>query len=384
MGSENGRPDEQPVHRVTFVVSEEASAMARLEAPKAEADFQQARRELKRTKDLWESNLASRAEYGAAQDRYVAAKAKLDSLRTETGPYGFYIGKYEVTQAQWQAVMGNNPSHFKNRDNCPVESVSWNDVQEFLDKLNDRNDGFRYRLPTEAEWEFASRAATQVTDDATYVNGMAWHDKNSGGKTHPVGQLSPNQFQLHDMLGNVWEWCLDWYHETYNGAPTDGSAQLTQKGVEGFTGGARVLRGGSYQVDPFDLRPSSRYRYAPDHRYMGFGFRVVAARSPAKSITTDAKVAMMRANSGPRGSRIAITADRSLNDYEAYHRGERFYVMLPVVDIQGADVVRGPGFSDVKVLRSANGTVVSFLLMDGWYARVEQRANQLDVVFRRH
>lgn len=279
MGSENGRPDEKPVHRVAFVVDEAAAAMARLEAPKLEADFQQARRELKRSKDLWESNLASRAEYDAAQDRYIAAKAKLDSLRTETGPYGFYIGKYEVTQAQWQAVMGNNPSHFRNCDNCPVESVSWNDAQEFLDKLNDRNDGFRYRLPTEAEWEYACRASTVFSAHDDYAKTVAWYHKNSDGKTHPVGQLSPNTFQLHDMHGNVWEWCLDWYHESYNGAPTDGSGQLTQKGVEGFTGGARVLRGGSYQVDAWDLRPSSRYRYVPDYRYMGFGFRVVAVRS---------------------------------------------------------------------------------------------------------
>lgn len=275
MGSNGGNPDEQPIHNVTFVVDEVASAVGRFEFPKAEAEVQAARRDLKRIRNLWESALASKAEYDAAQDRYIAAKAKLDSLRTTTGEYGFYIGKYEVTQAQWQTVMGGNPSYFKNCDNCPVEQVSWIDVQEFLEKLNERNDGFRYRLPTEAEWEYACRAGTG-SDHAGNVDRLAWYDKNSGEKTHPVGQRAPNPFGLYDMTGNVWEWCLDSYHKSYDGAPTDGSAWLSQQKVEGFDSYTRVLRGGSYQVDVWDLRSSSRYRYAPDHRYMSFGFRVVA------------------------------------------------------------------------------------------------------------
>ena len=130
---------------------------------------------------------------------------------------GFYLGKTEVTQSQWQAVMGDNPSYSKDGgDDCPVEMVPWNDVQEFIGKLNARSGGERYRLPTEAEWEYAARAGTttdtyagNVTEpngNDPVVNRIAWYRENSGGQPQPVGQKAPNGFGLYDMLGNVWEW----------------------------------------------------------------------------------------------------------------------------------------------------------------------------------
>ena len=133
------------------------------------------------------------------------------------------MGRYEVTQAQWQAVMGNNPSNFKGCDQCPVETVSWDDAQEFIRKLNAQNDGYKYRLPSEAEWEYACRAGT-TGDYAGNLDEMAWYGKNSGGKTHSVGQKQANGLGLYDMHGNVWEWVEDRYHHNYNRAPTDGSA----------------------------------------------------------------------------------------------------------------------------------------------------------------
>lgn len=151
---------------------------------------------------------------------------------------GFYIGKYEVTQAQWRAVMGNNPSSFKG-DNRPVENVSWNDAQEFCRKLSQMT-GKTYRLPSEAEWEYAARAGT-TGPYAGNLDAMGWYEKNSGGKTQPVGQKQANAWGLFDMHGNVWEWCEDFWHANYNGAPTDGSAWLS-----GGDSRYRVLRGGSW------------------------------------------------------------------------------------------------------------------------------------------
>jgi formylglycine-generating enzyme required for sulfatase activity len=189
--------------------------------------------------------------------------------------YSFYISKYEVTQAQWQAVMGNNPSSFKGDlaepfIKLPVEQVSWDDAQIFINKLNESNDGFNYRLPTEAEWEYACRAGT-TGDDTGDLSEMAWFAENSGGRTHGVGQKQPNAWGLFDMHGNVWEWCQDWYHESYNGAPTDGSAWLG--GVQLY----RVLRGGSWgNKETASLRSASRSRNTPDNRFYDKGLRIVA------------------------------------------------------------------------------------------------------------
>ena len=206
----------------------------------------------------------------------------------------FFMGKYEVTQAQWQKVMGNNPSNFKG-DNLPVETVSWDDAIAFLAKLNAQNDGYTYRLPSEAEWEYAARAGT-TGNYAGDLDSMAWYGNNSGrtrldtaeifrtesanyskritengGQTHAVGSKLPNAFGLFDMHGNVWEWCQDWYHDSYAGGPTDGSAWLSG-GEQKY----RVLRGGSWDDLAFGLRSAYRNRGAPDLRYNILGFRVVA------------------------------------------------------------------------------------------------------------
>jgi formylglycine-generating enzyme len=123
------------------------------------------------------------------------------------------FGKYEVTQAQWEAVMGNNPAYFKQcGESCPVESVSWNDVQEFIKKLNQQT-GKTYRLPTEAEWEYAARSGgkSEKYSGGNNVDSVAWYNGNSGKQTHPVGRKQPNGLGIYDMSGNVWEWVEDIY-----------------------------------------------------------------------------------------------------------------------------------------------------------------------------
>ena len=185
----------------------------------------------------------------------------------------FYIGKFEVTQTQWQAVMGDNPSNFKEcGGNCPVENVSWDDAKEFIRRLNERNDGFIYRLPTEAEWEYASRAGT-TADFAGDLKEVAWFSENSGNKTHAVGQKQANTWGLADMHGNVWEWCEDWYHESYYDAPADGSAWLI-----GGEQKLRVMRGGSWVSDATKSRSMNRNYQNPVMRTFYFGLRVVAVR----------------------------------------------------------------------------------------------------------
>jgi formylglycine-generating enzyme required for sulfatase activity len=187
----------------------------------------------------------------------------------------FYMGKYEVTQAQWQAVIGNNPSYFKDcGGNCPVENVSWEDTQAFIDKLNTVNDGFTYRLPSEAEWEYACRGGTAGDYYGAVVDEIAWYGKNSGTGSHSVGGKQPNAFGLYDMSGNVWEWCQDWYHESYSRAPTNGAAWLS--------GGEltyRVRRGGSWNDIATSLRSANRndYQYGtPYYHNYNEGFRLVA------------------------------------------------------------------------------------------------------------
>ena len=268
MGSENGNADEKPVHSVTLVVTESS----RPAAAQAESDLRTFERELKRAQQLFESNALSRTEYDAAQTRYNNAKAKLDAVRTIEG---FYMGRYEVTQAQWQAVMGNNPSFNKDcGGNCPVETVSWVDAKDFIQRLNGMNDGYTYRLPTEAEWEYACRAGT-TGDYAGDLKEMAWSSENSGNGLHAVGQKQPNAWGLADMHGNVWEWCEDWYHETYNGAPTDGSAWLSGGGSY------KVIRGGSWNDPATFLRSSDRrFKNAMTPVTHLSGFRVVAIARP--------------------------------------------------------------------------------------------------------
>ena len=192
---------------------------------------------------------------------------------------GFWMGKYEVTQAQWENIMGKNPSGFKGA-NRPVERVSWNDAQAFLKKLNASVEthgraSLQFRLPSEAEWEYAARAGTQTAyafgDDSNQLGDYAWFYDNSGNKTHPVGQKKPNAFGLYDMHGNVLEWVADTWHDNYKGAPTDGSAwgSLSDKK-------AKLLRGGSWDDGTNYCRSAFRSGGGPGCRNNSHGCRVVA------------------------------------------------------------------------------------------------------------
>ena len=184
----------------------------------------------------------------------------------------FYLGIYPVTQREWKAIMGNNPSEFNGND-LPVESVSWNEVQDFIKKLNEKEGTNKYRLPTEAEWEYAARAGTTTRysfgDDDSELGEYAWFDKNSDDKTHPVGEKKANPWGLYDVHGNVWEWVQDEWHNTYNGAPIDGSAWRDR--VSAF----RVSRGGGWIRYARFCRSAHRSDNAPDKRYHFLGFRLL-------------------------------------------------------------------------------------------------------------
>ncbi len=196
---------------------------------------------------------------------------------------GYYIGKYEVTQEQWEKVMGSNPSYFKNAGNsAPVENVSWNDCQDFCKKL-----GFGFRLPTEAEWEYACRAGTATRfntgDNESDLAVAGWYGKwyydyeqkkfvegtggNSSNTTHPVGQKKPNALGIYDMSGNVWEWCQDWYAEYPAGSAVDP--------VGPSSGSNRCLRGGSWNRHARYCRSANRCHDYPSGSYFSIGFRVV-------------------------------------------------------------------------------------------------------------
>lgn len=184
----------------------------------------------------------------------------------------FYLGKYEVTQAQWVSIMGNNPSEFKGRSN-PVEKVSWDDAKRFIQRLNKKEGTTKYRLPSEAQWEYAARAGSSSTysfgDDKGNLGAYAWFSDNSGKRTHPVGEKRANKWGLHDMHGNVWEWVEDAWHDNYRGAPTNGRV---------WSGGDtryRVLRGGSWDDVAFLCRSVISYSDSPDGRNDYLGFRVL-------------------------------------------------------------------------------------------------------------
>ena len=185
-------------------------------------------------------------------------------------PDGFYLGKYEVTQKQWREVMGDNPSYFKG-DDRPVEQVSWNDAQDFIKKLNQKEGTDKYRLPSEAEWEYAARAGTTTRysfgDDTGKLGEYAWYGGSS--ETHSIGQKKPNSWGLYDMHGNVWEWTQDKWHDDYKGAPTDGSAW------ESGGGSRRVFRGGGWCINAQACRSAKRGSYVPDSRGELLGFRLL-------------------------------------------------------------------------------------------------------------
>jgi formylglycine-generating enzyme required for sulfatase activity len=186
----------------------------------------------------------------------------------------FYMGKYEVTQKQWRDVMGNIMPGTEG-DNIPVKWVSWNDVQDFIKKLNEKEDGDKYRLPSEAEWEYAARAGTTTRysfgDEESKLGEYAWYFENSKEAgdfpVFDVGQKKPNPWGLYDMYGNIAEMVQDTYHESYNGAPTDGSAW------EG-SGSDHVFRGGSWASAAWKCRSASRDRF-PDYRDNSIGFRLL-------------------------------------------------------------------------------------------------------------
>ena len=182
----------------------------------------------------------------------------------------FSIGKYEVTQEEWEAVMGNNPSKIKGAKH-PVEQVSWVDCQAFISKLN-KLTGKQFRLPTEAEWEFAARGGNHSRgykySGSNDVGSVAWYEDNSGRETHPVGQKQENELGLYDMSGNVWEWCQDWYSENYYGS----SPSQNPKGPS--SGSDRVFRGGGWGSLARNCRVSDRNRSTPGRRRDGLGLRL--------------------------------------------------------------------------------------------------------------
>jgi formylglycine-generating enzyme required for sulfatase activity len=212
----------------------------------------------------------------------------------------FYLGTYEVTQGQWRAVMGNNPSvYLQCGAECPVENVSWEDVQDFIRRLNAREGHTKYRLPTEAEWEYAARAGTQTTvytgelqilgrSNAPALDAIAWYGGNSGVTyaggydcseweekqyrsdtcgPHPVGRKQPNRFGLYDMLGNVWEWVQDW-HGVYPAGPVTDPQGPT-------SGSHRVLRGGSWLLVARSCRSANRSSGTPGRHSGNLGFRLL-------------------------------------------------------------------------------------------------------------
>ena len=194
---------------------------------------------------------------------------------------GFWLADIACTQALWQAVMGNNPSQFQGPDR-PVENVSWDDVHGFLARINERLPGLDLRLPSEAQWEYACRAGTETpfsfgeTITPEQVNYDGNHPYRGGKKglyrqeTVPVASLPANPWGLYEMHGNIWEWCQDHWHETYDGAPSDGRAWIDE---DADPGAGRVLRGGSCSNYARDVRSAYRLAPHPGYRYSYSGFR---------------------------------------------------------------------------------------------------------------
>ncbi len=200
-----------------------------------------------------------------------AGRSDERSLHTVRVTQPFYLGKYEVTQGQWRTVLGNNPSHFADcGDTCPVENVSWEDAQAFIAALNVREGITAYRLPTEAEWEYATRAGTRTAysfgNRPRQLGAYAWYGDNSGNTTHPVGSKRPNDWGLYDLHGNVWEWVADWYDDYPSGRVTDPQGPSS--------GTRRIIRGGGWGYDAPDCRSGTRGTGPPTSRSGSVGFRL--------------------------------------------------------------------------------------------------------------
>jgi len=214
----------------------------------------------------------------------------------------FYLGKYEVTQEQWEKLMGNNPSNFKGAKN-PVERVSWNACQGFVAKLNEKVPGQSFRLPTEAEWEYACRAGS--TGDYCYGDGdlplaeYAWYSDNSGSMTHPVGGKKPNAWGLYDMHGNVWEWCADWYGDYLTAATSDPQGPSS--------GSDRVGRGGSWSYGACDCRVANRNFINPADSHPRLGFRVAAVSTSAPAGTSTAATPQNQFSCTVKDGTVTIT-----------------------------------------------------------------------------
>ena len=219
--------------------------------------------------------------------RIAPGTFQMGSPRSREGPVhevtirqGFYLGKYEVTQAQWEAVTGSNPSIFSGCGDCPAESVSWHDAQAFIRKLNEMEGENHYRLPSEAEWEYAARAGTTTRyswgDDigSNLANCVGCGSQWDGKKTAPVGSFGANAWGLHDMHGNVREWVADCWNGNYEGAPADGS--VWERGNCSH----RVLRGGSWDNEPRNLRSAVRFRDSTGVRHDFVGFRFARTLTP--------------------------------------------------------------------------------------------------------
>ena len=205
----------------------------------------------------------------------------------------FYLGRCQVTQGQYKTIMGYRPSLFKGSDELPVENVSWLQAVEFCNRLSEKESqtpyyriddtevtalgGDGYRLPTEAEWEYSCRAGTSTFypfgDDPGMLGEYAWYSENSANKTHAVGQKKPNAWGLHDMLGNVWEWCADGYDAKYyaSSPPADSAAATGPSG--------RVVRGGGHDIFPRNARSANRGNLMPGDRYIDVGFRLARGQS---------------------------------------------------------------------------------------------------------
>jgi formylglycine-generating enzyme required for sulfatase activity len=192
-------------------------------------------------------------------------------------PQPLYIGRFPVTQDQWAAVMGSNPSEFRGGDH-PVETVSHDDAAEFLRRLNSSEDNPGYRLPTEAEWEYAARAGSESTycfgPQVARLADYAWFQKNSGRQTHPVGRLAPNAWGLYDLHGQVHEWCADWFDRSYYARSPEVDPRGPRRGV------ARALRGGDWGSEAWYCRCAIRSLSAPTRRSPRVGFRVVLPTAP--------------------------------------------------------------------------------------------------------